>query len=417
MQQIQHATPELLASNPSWGVLQLDAESAFQNVKRSRFLRRLRTKVPPLYPWARRCYARAQPRYLRKEDGSFHVFWQTDGVGQGDPLGPAEHNFGLDELLHDLLQPLVDAAILYYLDDGTIVGPVEELAKVVVEFTREGGQLNFYDFTGMRLNIEKCSVWTLRSAFPAGDLPLHFSGDPEQQRMMAAQERDRLRSIFPAASHAMRGLREPAQKEPERSKDAHLSQGVKLLGSPVVGTDEFVDAELSETIAKARVYVETAQRILLGDGEHHHVAEYLALMRVTLPGRFTHHCGAVGSRLLPGKAIEFDNLQRWAYESVVGQLDETHIDAVTLLHSPTLWGGRGHVSAHRVCSAILVGSWAMTHASNRSRLGPIRRAPVLMDDSADAARAADSLLNVTTSELRQARPELEEWCEGLDLIE
>ena len=100
---------------------------------------------------------------------------------------------------------------------------------------------------------------------------------------------------------------------------------------------------------------------------------------------------------------------------MVGQLDETHIDAVTLLHSPTMWGGRGHVSAHRVCSAILVGSWAMTHASNRSRLGPIRRAPVLMDDSADAARAAESLLDVTTSELRQARPELEEWCEGLDM--
>jgi len=288
------------------------------------------------------------------------------------------------------------------------------------EFTREGGPLNFYDFTGMRLNIEKCSIWTLRTAFPTGDFPIHveyyLDGSPaeaaEQQRVMAAEERARLRAIFPATCHAMRGLREPAQEEPERSKDAHLSQGVKLLGSPVVGTDEFVNAELSETIAKAREYVLTAQRILLGDSEHHHAAEYLALMRVTLPGRFTHHCGAVGSGLLAGKAAEFDELQRWAYESVVGQLDGTHIDAVTLLHSPTLWGGRGHVSARRVCDALLVGAWAMTHASNRSRLGPIRRAPVL----SDTARRADCTLDVTTDELRRDRPELVEWCEGLDMI-
>ncbi|KAL1528512.1 hypothetical protein AB1Y20_009855 [Prymnesium parvum] len=124
MQQIQHTVVELMTSNPDWGVLQIDACAAFQECSRRVFLQRI---------------ARVWP---------------------GDPLGPVDHNFALDELLKDL-GSRVDSALLYYLDDGTICGPVAQLARLIRLLTEEGGEFEFTARTGMRLNIPKCSVWVL----------------------------------------------------------------------------------------------------------------------------------------------------------------------------------------------------------------------------------------------------------------
>ena len=56
----QITVTELLTANPSFGVLQLDAESAFQNASRPAALDRLRQKVPGAYRWAKRCYDSTQ---------------------------------------------------------------------------------------------------------------------------------------------------------------------------------------------------------------------------------------------------------------------------------------------------------------------------------------------------------------------
>ena len=392
MQQVQHSVIELLHAHPEYGVLQLDAISAFQNCSRRKFLERILAKAPGAYRWAKRCYSRPAPRYLRMEDGSFRIFWQSAGTTQGDPFGPVDHNFSIDELIAERLQPLVQAGVLYYLDDGTVVGPVEELARFINELVDEESDNNFYENTGMRLNIAKCSIWTLATAFPAGDDALFTSairslgGDlplpvAEEQRILARRERERLRAVFPASVHGMRGLREPAgdRLAAEGSdelkawrKDAHLSQGVRLLGSPVVGTSEFVAAELDQTITDAEAYVARAQAILLS-GDHYYAHEYMQLMRVTLPGRFTHHCSAVFAHELLPAARRFDELQRAAYEAAVGRLTSSQLDAAAVVHSPVRWGGRGFVSAERVAAALSFNSWAQSHAHIRNRLAEVRR--------------------------------------------
>ncbi|KAL1503764.1 hypothetical protein AB1Y20_012232 [Prymnesium parvum] len=160
MQQIQHTVVELMTSNPDWGVLQIDACAAFQECSRRVFLQRIARVWPGAYRWARRCYVQPFPRYVRMEDGSVRWLWSSCGTTQGDPLGPVDHNFALDELLKDL-GSRVDGALLYYLDDGTICGPVAQLARMMRLLTEEGGEFEFTARTGMRLNIPKCSVWVL----------------------------------------------------------------------------------------------------------------------------------------------------------------------------------------------------------------------------------------------------------------
>ena len=165
---MQHSVVELLTCNPSFGVLLIDAEAAFQNCKRSVFLRRIKALAPGLYRWTRVCYGRSYPRYVRMENGDIATIWATTGTTQGDPLGPAEHNFTTDELMKELARE-IGAAQLYFLDDGTICGPVEELARFADALTDPDGPQHFETRTGMRLNISKCVFWTLGTPFPADD--------------------------------------------------------------------------------------------------------------------------------------------------------------------------------------------------------------------------------------------------------
>ena len=395
VQQVQHSVTELLTLNPSYGVLLIDAEAAFQNCKRPIFLRRIKTLAPGLYRWTRICYGRSYPRYVRMESGDIDTIWATTGTTQGDPLGPADHNFTTDELMKELARE-IKAAQLYFLDDGTIVGPVEELARFADALTDPDGSAHFETRTGMRLNISKCVLWTLGTAFPADDESVwardrdileEMHGVPanmreelnaETQRRMALEERARLREIFPTRVHEMRGLREPRGfvGDTEFTEDALESQGLVILGSPIVGTSRFVEAKLDDTLNQTREYIQKAQSVLLPNAatsnlpsDKHFPDEYLALMRTTLPGRFQHHCTAVTHPIIATKVAEFDEIQLAAYSYVVGALHSPDVDAEMVVQLGSAWGGRGYHSMSRHRGSLLLGAWAMSHAQIRRRLG------------------------------------------------
>ncbi|KAL3899921.1 MAG: hypothetical protein SGPRY_012559 [Prymnesium sp.] len=139
-------------------------------------------------------------------------------------------------------------------------------------------------------------------------------GDAEEQRLRAEVERLRLPELFPHRVHGMRGLREPRADEAGLAADTLELPGVFLLGSPSVGTREFVASKLYSTISSAREYVTRAQQQVLlpggAAGGQDFPEEYLALMRLTLPGRFQHHCRAVTHPVLEEKARKFKALQK-----------------------------------------------------------------------------------------------------------
>ena len=96
--------------------------------------------------WVEFIYGHAARLYL----GDGHIMSAT-GVQQGDPLGPLL--FAL--VLHPLIHQVRDSFKLlhdWYLDDGTLVGDSEEVAKALDIIRVVGPEL------GLELNIRKTDL-------------------------------------------------------------------------------------------------------------------------------------------------------------------------------------------------------------------------------------------------------------------
>ena len=79
-------------------------------------------KTPAAYPWLAWCYAEAAPLLCQ----GAHLCDSKWGVHQGDAMGPLGFALGLEQAL-DTCRAQQDALpwVSWYLDDGTIVGPLD----------------------------------------------------------------------------------------------------------------------------------------------------------------------------------------------------------------------------------------------------------------------------------------------------
>jgi len=127
-------------------MLTVDFSNAFNLVDRSALLREVRLRCPSISLWVEFLYGQAVRLYL----GDGHIMSAT-GVQQGDPLGPLL--FAL--VLHPLIHQVRDSFKLlhdWYLDDGTLVGDSEEVAKALDIIRVVGPEL------GLELNIRKTDL-------------------------------------------------------------------------------------------------------------------------------------------------------------------------------------------------------------------------------------------------------------------
>ena len=85
-----------------------------------------------------------------------HVILSSCGVQQGDPLGPVFFALVVDGCARSLKAPLN----VWYLDDATIAGPAETVAKDLKTLCSELPKL------GLELNRSKCEL-TINSGTPA----------------------------------------------------------------------------------------------------------------------------------------------------------------------------------------------------------------------------------------------------------
>ena len=361
--QVQSTLREMLTEHPSWVVMKIDAKNAFNTCRRTEFFDRVLERCPSLFPWVRACYGAPTRRFVRLEDGSFEVVWSTSGTTQGDPLGPALFAFSMLSLAEELAAR-VRAGVLFYLDDGHVCGPPEEVAHFARQLVDQDGDHDMQRRTGCEIEVDKCCVWGPgHTEWPSvGDIPETLGLDAEvaetlfrETRATASATRNHLRRVFPPRFHGMRGLREPEEQEDPAAEMA-AQRGLSVLGSPICGTDDFMRSALRETVDRAREYVTRAQEVLLPL----HPDAYLGLMRTTLGPRFTHHTQIVPPRLIAPAAAAFDALVRDAYSAAVGELHSVHMPAGRIVHLSGSYGGQCLGGAALVADAQFVG----THAAN-----------------------------------------------------
>ena len=80
-------------------MLLVDFKNAFNLVDRSVLLQEARGRCPSIAPWVEFCYVR--PARLYYEDS---ILWSSQGVQQGDPLGPLLFALALHPLIHAINQ-------------------------------------------------------------------------------------------------------------------------------------------------------------------------------------------------------------------------------------------------------------------------------------------------------------------------
>ena len=146
-----------LSSNKA--ILKVDFENAFNSIRRDKVLLAASKFIPDLLPFAYSAYS------------TNSILWWDDvridsseGIQQGDPIGPLL--FCLT--IHDLVLSLNSQFKVFYLDDGTIGGKLEDISADLKRIEDQGRELGLY------LNVNKSelisndqsAVASMLSSFP-----------------------------------------------------------------------------------------------------------------------------------------------------------------------------------------------------------------------------------------------------------
>jgi hypothetical protein len=158
-----------VSDNTAGAFVFLDLANAFNTMDRRHLASALHTHNPHLLRAARWAYGSASPLLMRSDSGKVEeMLLSSQGVRQGDPLGPLFFSYGYRERierLETLLGPF-QAEISAYLDDTVIWLPADPLSN---RSMREQAQsaldliaADFRDHTedGMSLNLAKCHFHT-----------------------------------------------------------------------------------------------------------------------------------------------------------------------------------------------------------------------------------------------------------------
>ena len=127
----------------SKALLKLDFKNALNSIQRDRMLSAVLDLAPRLFRFAHSAYS--TPSILFWEDKTIQ---SAEGVQQGDPLGPLL--FCLT--IHQLRPQLISEFQMFYLDDGTLGGSMEDLRHDLEEVERVGAEI------GLQLNEGKTEI-------------------------------------------------------------------------------------------------------------------------------------------------------------------------------------------------------------------------------------------------------------------
>ena len=278
-----------------WGVLKIDFENAYNTLDRGAIEKVLKEEFPELLNWFRFCYG--VPAVLSCQ-GKKLPFASKAGIQQGDPLGPLYFACGILILCRRIKAELKDSLSLWYLDDGSMAGPGEELLRAWKIVEEEAKKI------GMRVNVKKCEIWS-----PEG--------------------REKWQDEFP--------------EQVVRLK----AEGFELLGAPI-GTKEFCEEYARKRVMKVKEVV--AKLPLLADPQME-----LVLLRscIGLP-KFGFTLRSAPPEDIQTATKEFDDLMEKTSEERFGiQMGK---EAALQWHLPVRMGGVGISRAQDVSAPAYLGN-------------------------------------------------------------
>ena len=138
------------STSKEWVVLQVDLRNAFNSVDRHTMLEVARTKVPSTYNWLAWCYSHPCPLYCQGK----LIAHSSQGVHQGDAMGPLGFSLGLERILDQCALPQSCLEwTAWYLDDGVAVGSLEAVSAYLNALHEAASHV------GLSLNLTKCQLW------------------------------------------------------------------------------------------------------------------------------------------------------------------------------------------------------------------------------------------------------------------
>ena len=137
-------------------VIKLDFRNAFNTLRRDKMLQAVQSFAPDLLPFVHSSYSSSASFFWNDR-----IILSAEGVQQGNPLGPLL--FCLT--IYPLVSQLKSEFCVWYLDDGTIGGPAEDVMHDLELVGRECA------FLGLQLNELKSEVICYDSATKDSILP------------------------------------------------------------------------------------------------------------------------------------------------------------------------------------------------------------------------------------------------------
>ena len=148
--------------------LKVDLENAYNSVDRGSILRAVKRYFPEMEAWYRFCYQSPAKLFC---EGEVLPFESSQGVQQGDPLGPLLFALGILHACKKLKAELqADTLSVWYLDDGTIVGEADEVVRAWELIQTEVNRV------GLKVNKDKCELIAPEGF--EGELPEGLRGIP-----------------------------------------------------------------------------------------------------------------------------------------------------------------------------------------------------------------------------------------------
>ena len=124
-------------------LLKLDFKKKFNTLRRDKMIDSVQQSTPEMFSFIYSAYA--SPSHLFCGD---NILQSAEGVQQGDPLGPLLFCITTQQLILNLRSEFR----VFYLDDGTLGGPVDVALSDLHQIEKGAAEL------GLQLNRKKCEV-------------------------------------------------------------------------------------------------------------------------------------------------------------------------------------------------------------------------------------------------------------------